>query len=119
MNSKWRKSILALSLGLLMAVPAGMASAADAAADPWMAPLPQETPAPQHADHGADNFYKSDRVTMTPVTFQNQFDMTVAGNLYIISRGRNCRLLLSATPWERLRNRLAHCMHRKWQKEAM
>lgn len=31
---------------------------------------------------GADNFYKSDKVTMQKVTFKNQYDMIVAGNLF-------------------------------------
>lgn len=32
---------------------------------------------------GADNFYKSDQVTMQRVTFKNQYNMLVVGNLYI------------------------------------
>lgn len=32
---------------------------------------------------GADNFYKSDQVTMQKVTFKNQYNMQVAGNLFI------------------------------------
>lgn len=32
---------------------------------------------------GADNFYTSDRVTRQPVTFKNQYQMGVAGNLFI------------------------------------
>ena len=32
---------------------------------------------------GADNFYKSDRVDLQKVTFQNQYKMQVAGNLFI------------------------------------
>jgi hypothetical protein len=32
---------------------------------------------------GADNFYRSDKVTVQPVTFKNQYQMTVAGNLFI------------------------------------
>ena len=32
---------------------------------------------------GADNFYKSDNVTAQKVTFKNQYNMTVAGNLFI------------------------------------
>ncbi|MBD2124614.1 alpha/beta hydrolase [Trichocoleus sp. FACHB-262] len=32
---------------------------------------------------GADNFYKSDQVTMQRVTFKNQYDMQVVGNLFI------------------------------------
>jgi len=33
--------------------------------------------------HGADNFYQSDKVTAQKVTFKNQYNMTVAGNLFI------------------------------------
>ncbi|MDO3650438.1 alpha/beta hydrolase [Nocardia mangyaensis] len=32
---------------------------------------------------GADNFYTSDQVTMTPVTFKNQYQMDVTGNLFV------------------------------------
>lgn len=32
---------------------------------------------------GADNFYRSDQVTMQKVTFRNQYNMQVAGNLFI------------------------------------
>lgn len=32
---------------------------------------------------GADNFYKSDRVTVQKVSFKNQYQMEVVGNLYI------------------------------------
>ena len=32
--------------------------------------------------NGADNFYKSDRVTVQTVTFKNQYQMNVAGNLF-------------------------------------
>jgi fermentation-respiration switch protein FrsA (DUF1100 family) len=32
---------------------------------------------------GADNFYKSDKVTAQTVNFKNQYQMTVAGNLFI------------------------------------
>lgn len=32
---------------------------------------------------GADNFYKSDQVTTQRVTFKNQYNMQVAGNLFI------------------------------------
>lgn len=35
------------------------------------------------ASKGADNFYKSDKVTAQRVTFRNQYKMAVAGNLYI------------------------------------
>lgn len=33
--------------------------------------------------NGADNFYKSDRVIMQKVTFENQYKMKVTGNLFI------------------------------------
>lgn len=33
--------------------------------------------------NGADNFYRSDRVTVESVTFENQFQMKVAGNLFL------------------------------------
>ena len=35
------------------------------------------------ASGGADNFYKSDKVTAQQVTFKNQYKMVVAGNLYV------------------------------------
>ena len=33
--------------------------------------------------NGADNFYKSDKVTMQKVTFKNQYNMNVVGNLFV------------------------------------
>ena len=39
---------------------------------------------------GADNFYKSDKVTVQKVTFKNQYQMTVAGNLFL-PKDRNRR----------------------------
>lgn len=33
--------------------------------------------------HGANNFYKSDKVTEQKVTFKNQYQMNVVGNLYL------------------------------------
>lgn len=44
--------------------------------DPAMA---QESRIPDDAS----NFYKSDGVTMPPVTFPNQYKMTIAGNLFV------------------------------------
>jgi len=41
---------------------------------------------------GADNFYKSDKVTAQKVTFKTQYKMTVAGNLFIPKdRSQNTR----------------------------
>jgi fermentation-respiration switch protein FrsA (DUF1100 family) len=33
--------------------------------------------------NGADNFYRSDKVTASKVTFKNQYQMTVVGNLFV------------------------------------
>jgi fermentation-respiration switch protein FrsA (DUF1100 family) len=39
--------------------------------------------AAQDMSRGAANFYRSDKVTVQKVTFKNQYDMKVAGNLFI------------------------------------
>ena len=39
--------------------------------------------APGDTSRGADNFYSSDRVTVQKVTFKNQYQMNVAGNLFV------------------------------------
>lgn len=36
----------------------------------------------QNMSYGADNFYRSDRVTVQPITFPTQNQITVAGNLF-------------------------------------
>ncbi len=37
----------------------------------------------QHTSSGADNFFKSDKVTLEKVTFKNQYQMKVVGNLFV------------------------------------
>ncbi|RAK99296.1 alpha/beta hydrolase [Aspergillus ibericus CBS 121593] len=37
----------------------------------------------QNLSYGADNFYRSNTVTLRPITFKNQYQMTVAGNLFV------------------------------------
>ena len=37
----------------------------------------------QGLSNGADNFYKSEKVTVQKVTFKNQYQMNVAGNLFV------------------------------------
>jgi hypothetical protein len=37
----------------------------------------------QDMSNGADNFYKSDKVTVQKVTFKNQYQMKVTGNLFV------------------------------------
>ena len=39
--------------------------------------------APGDTSQGADNFYTSDRVTVQKVTFKNQYQMNVTGNLFV------------------------------------
>ncbi|KAL5360167.1 alpha/beta-hydrolase [Aspergillus floccosus] len=36
----------------------------------------------QNMSYGADNFYRSDIVTVTPITFETLYETTVAGNLF-------------------------------------
>lgn len=36
----------------------------------------------QNMSYGADNFYRSDNVTVQPITFQSQYQTTIAGNLF-------------------------------------
>ncbi|KAF9871351.1 hypothetical protein CkaCkLH20_11272 [Colletotrichum karsti] len=38
--------------------------------------------AAQNMSYGADSFYRSDNVTVQPVTFLNQYNLSVAGNLF-------------------------------------
>ena len=46
----------------------------------------------QDMSNGADNFYTSDRVTLQKVTFKSQYQMNVAGNLFIPKNlGRNAK----------------------------
>src|SRR3954462_7720208 len=37
----------------------------------------------QDMSNGADNFYKSDKVTVEKVAFKNQYRMSIAGNLFV------------------------------------
>ena len=37
----------------------------------------------QDMSNGADNFYKSDKVTLQKVSFKNQYQMTIVGNLFV------------------------------------
>ncbi len=47
------------------------------------AATPAATMAPTVGPGGADNFYGSDNVTVQKVSFKNQYQMTVAGNLFV------------------------------------
>ncbi|KPG89928.1 hypothetical protein AEQ67_31625 [Pseudomonas sp. RIT-PI-q] len=51
--------------------------------------------------NGADNFYKSERVTMQRVTFKNQYQMKTAGNLFIpkdLKPGRKSAAIIVGHP---------------------
>lgn len=70
----------ALALGLLVVAactPADRPSASSSSAPPTASLAPGDT------SRGADNFYTSDRVTMQKVTFKNQYQMNVTGNLFV------------------------------------
>jgi fermentation-respiration switch protein FrsA (DUF1100 family) len=73
-NESGRRTFLRTA-GAAVAV-AGLISTAGAAGS---AGAPASTSLPS----GADNFYKSDKVTMQAVTFPNQYKMQVAGNIFV------------------------------------
>lgn len=55
----------------------------------------------QNLTFGADNFYQSANVTLEPITFPNQFQMTVAGNLFYpenLSRSENASAIIVGHP---------------------
>jgi|SRR5690242_2499286 len=55
----------------------------------------------QNLTFGADNFYQSANVTLEPITFLNQFQMTVAGNLFYpknLSRSENASAIIVGHP---------------------
>ncbi|MGZ8272039.1 MAG: alpha/beta hydrolase, partial [Methylophilus sp.] len=45
--------------------------------------LPATTALAADMSNGAANFYKSEKVTVQKVTFKNQYNMTIVGNLYM------------------------------------
>jgi len=74
---------LAIPRGIAAALTAGAMLFADATASPPASPTSQLTKGARDMPTGADNFYKSDTVTVEKVTFKNQYQMTVAGNLFL------------------------------------
>src|SRR3954462_3972277 len=76
-------SKLAIPLALATALTTCAILFTDAPASPPASPT---SPPPKGAPAmptGADNFYKSDKVTVQKVSFKNQYQMTVAGNLFL------------------------------------
>ncbi|SCX19245.1 alpha/beta hydrolase [Mycolicibacterium fluoranthenivorans] len=71
----------ALALGILMT--AGCTSADRNSASSSSPAQPATSLAPGDTSRGADNFYTSDRVSVQKVTFKNQYQMNVTGNLFV------------------------------------
>lgn len=71
-----------LLVGSMLTIPMGMADHEVSAATPARIMADKTLPAGDRS-HGADNFYKSDRVDSQQVIFRNGYDMKVAGNLFV------------------------------------
>ncbi|KAL1863149.1 hypothetical protein Daus18300_008142 [Diaporthe australafricana] len=57
--------------------------------------------AAQNLSYGADNWYRSDSVTVQPITFQTQNNLTIAGNLFTqtnLSRNANTSAIVVGHP---------------------
>lgn len=70
---RYIRTTLAASVMLVSAVPAFVAGLS-------MSSTPARA---QDMSNGADNFYKSDKVTVQKVSFKNQYQMGIAGNLFV------------------------------------
>jgi fermentation-respiration switch protein FrsA (DUF1100 family) len=74
---------LATALGIATALTACAVLLTDATASPPSSPTSSPPNGADAMPSGADNFYKSDKVTVEKVSFKNQYQMTVAGNLFL------------------------------------
>src|SRR4051794_7527845 len=74
---------LAIPLGVAAALAACAVRCMDVTASPPGRPTDPPPNGAQVMPTGADNFYKSDRVTKEKATFKNQYRMTVAGHLFL------------------------------------
>ncbi|HEY1378886.1 MAG TPA: alpha/beta hydrolase, partial [Gemmataceae bacterium] len=84
---------LAIPLGIAAALTAGTMLFTAATASPPTVSTSQPTKGGRDVPNGADNFYKSDAVTVETVTFKNQYRMTVAGHLFLPKdRARDAKL---------------------------
>lgn len=84
-NGTRRRLTTMTGCALVMGV---LATAGCASSDRGVAsPAPEQTTtarlAPGDTSRGGDNFYTSDRVTVEKVTFKNQYQMNVTGNLFV------------------------------------
>lgn len=75
---KWAGSAAALAL-----LTAGCASSPQGSGSAPTSTQPATSLATGDISNGADNFYTSDRVTVQKVTFTNQYQMEVTGNLFV------------------------------------
>src|SRR4051794_17508038 len=82
-NALWNRILHPLALAMVGAI----LFTAPLAAQPGTRNCPPAKGA-HNMPNGADNFYKSDKVTVQKVSFKNQYQMTVAGNLFL-PRGLN------------------------------
>ncbi|KAH7078186.1 hydrolase of the alpha/beta superfamily [Paraphoma chrysanthemicola] len=65
----------------------------------------------QNMSFGADNFYVSNNVTVTPITFRNQLRMTIAGNLFIpnkLDRSSNASAIVVGPPFSAVKEQTAN-----------
>ena len=70
----YKANVFAAGAKLLSAVPAFLVGTLDVFITTCMG---------QDMNNGADNFYKSDKVTVEKVAFKNQYRMSIAGNLFV------------------------------------
>ena len=85
-RARKRRGLMKLAGGAAVAaiLAAGCApSDRDAASSSASSAQPSTSLAAGDTSNGADNFYTSDRVTVQKVTFKNQYQMNVVGNLFV------------------------------------
>ena len=85
-RARKRRGLMKLAGGAAVAaiLAAGCApSDRDAASSSASLAQPSTSLAAGDTSNGADNFYTSDRVTVQKVTFKNQYQMNVTGNLFV------------------------------------
>lgn len=81
-HHRWTR-IAGAGIATLAVLAASACSGADSTTSAAAPASPVANVASGDLSHGADNFYTSDRVTMQPVIFKNQYQMDVSGNLFV------------------------------------
>ena len=75
----------------------------------------------QDMSNGAANFYKSDRVDVKSVTFQNQYNMKVAGHLFTpkgMTAERKLAAIVVGHPMGAVKEQSADSMPPRWPSRA-